>query len=69
MPDVLVSLVDNVVVSVENIEDAPAAAIELYRESLADPSMGVKFDCYWLHKPGHILAHVIVAGKEVGLLP
>lgn len=72
--DVLVYVRDAVVVNVDNIEDAPAAAIELYRESLSDESMRIRFDCMYLHGEvhngiEHMWNHVIVAGKEVGITP
>ena len=44
--DVLVLCQAGVVVHVKDVADAPAAAIEAYWQSLADDSMGIRFDCY-----------------------
>jgi len=71
---VLVYVRDAVVVDVDNIEDAPAAALEIYRDSLNDELMRVRFDCLYLEGEEHngrhhMWNHVIVAGKEVGITP
>lgn len=75
MSDIIVYCVSGVVVDVEDIEDAPAAAIELYRESLTEgDGLGIKFDCMHLegevhNGKNHMWKHVIVGGAEVGIIP
>lgn len=67
--DVLVKIQSALIVHVTDIEDAPAAAIELLHDSLSDESMAIRFDCHYMDRPGHSYAHVVVAGQEVGVIP
>jgi hypothetical protein len=67
--DVLVKIQSALIVHVTDIEDAPAAAIDLMHDSLSDESMAIRFDCHYMDRPGHSYAHVVVAGQEVGVIP
>lgn len=76
MTEYLVYCMSPAVVDVDDIETAPEAALDVFRESLTDQGMGIKFDVYHLdgevRKDGgkpHMYAHVIVGGEEVGIVP